>query len=345
MIVRILKNGEERAWDGFVGVHADSEVYLRAGWRRVLERTYDHETRYLVAEDRGEIRGVLPLLVVASSFPGSHVTSLPGGACGSSRRVEATLVETAIDITDEIDGDYLVLRDGCRLWDETLITSDRHCTLVLELPDDPGQLWTDLPSTVRNRVRKARKAGLSVVIGGEEHVDAFYRVFSRNMRDLGTPVFGKALLYNIMAEFGDRTRVLIVRQEERTIGGMFLMRTRNVIHNRWVSSVRDYFDLCPNDLLYWEALRWGCEQGFGRFDLGRSQWGSGTFRFKRKWGAVPQPLTYQYYLRQGEEIPDPTVQLEKDARYRVARWIWQRLPVAVTRVIGPPIVKTMNPLG
>lgn len=344
-MVRELERGEEGRWEAFVRNRAEHAVYLRAGWRQVLEETYGHGTRYLVAEEGGDVRGILPLLIVTSWWAGCYVTSLPGGICAAGEAAEDALLEAAVRLAQEADADYLVLRDGRRPWSDDLMTSEAHCTLTLPLPADPEELWDGFHPKVRNRVRKARKEGLSASLGGAELVEPFYQVFSCNMRDLGTPVLSRDLVQNVVAAFPERTRLVVVRQGERPVGGMLLLRAGGLVHNPWISSRRDAFHLCPNDLLCWAALRWACERGCRTFDFGRSQWGTGTFRFKAKWGAEPEPLYYQYYLRRGSGIPDPALRAEERAAYRWARWAWQRLPVALTRLVGPPIVRVVNPLG
>ena len=61
----------------------------------------------------------------------------------------------------------------------------------LALPSASDRLWTDFDPKVRNQIRKGEKAGLAVHWGSRELLDEFYAVFARNMRDLGTPVFGR----------------------------------------------------------------------------------------------------------------------------------------------------------
>ena len=71
------------------------------------------------------------------------------------------------------------------------------------------------------------------------------------------------------------------------------------------------------------------------FDFGRSSPDSGTFRFKRQWGAEPEPAAWQYYLRKGtirDMRPD-------NARFQPLIAAWRRLPVRLTRLLGPPIVR------
>jgi len=87
--------------------------------------------------------------------------------------------------------------------------------------------------------------------------------------------------------------------------------------------------------MYWELLKRAVERGQRVFDFGRSSEGSGTYRFKQQWGAQPHPSVWQYYLRQGSASdmrPD-------NKKFGLAIRVWQKLPVALTRLIGPSIVR------
>ena len=76
------------------------------------------------------------------------------------------------------------------------------------LPAHADALWSGLGTKVRNQVRKGQKSGAQVVWGGEELLSEFYAVFSRNMRDLGTPVYGRGALPGRAAPVPGRRRVL-----------------------------------------------------------------------------------------------------------------------------------------
>ena len=89
-------------------------------------------------------------------------------------------------------------------------------------------------------------------------------------------------------------------------------------------------------LLYWEALKHAIEQGGRRFDFGRSTTDSGTYRFKRQWGAQPTQLYWHYWLPRSAALPA----LNPDnPKYRLAIRLWQRLPLAVANRLGPRIVR------
>jgi hypothetical protein len=77
------------------------------------------------------------------------------------------------------------------------------------------------------------------------------------------------------------------------------------------------------------------ERGQAEFDFGRSSVDSSTYKFKAQWGAEPSGTAWQYYVRTGapgEMRPD-------NPKYRLRIRAWQRLPLWVTRLIGPHIVR------
>jgi hypothetical protein len=92
---------------------------------------------------------------------------------------------------------------------------------------------------------------------------------------------------------------------------------------------------CVNMLMYWHLLKRAVERGQSEFDFGRSTADGPTFRFKKQWGAEPHPAVWQYALKDGEAR-----ELRPDnPRYQRAIRLWQRLPVGLTKLLGPAIVR------
>jgi FemAB-related protein (PEP-CTERM system-associated) len=339
-----LQAGEEPLWDAYVHGAAEAGFFHLAGWKRVVEKTYGHQTRYLMVKDGREVRGILPLFIVKNRLFGVHVSSTPGAICASDPTAGQRLLEAAIAIAGEVDADDLLLSAGTRVWDGDLVTIQHHCSQRLALPPDPAQLWQSISRHKRKNINKAEREGLSVTIGCQEQLEFFYEVFSHNLRDLGTPVFDKRLLYHIMSEFPEQTRILVVKKDTQPIGSLLLFVGDKVVYAQWAASFQTFRAYRPNDLLYWEMLRWACEQGFYCCDMGRSQWGSGNYTFKELWGAKTYPLYYQYFLRRGADIPDFDLKVDRVLKYRLAVRAWQRLPVELTRVVGPYLRKYLYPL-
>jgi len=102
------------------------------------------------------------------------------------------------------------------------------------------------------------------------------------------------------------------------------------------ASMRQYSDYHPNNLLYWAAIEYACKNGYEYCDMGRSNIDSGPYRFKKQWGTIIQPLFWQYYLNKTDAIPklNPT-----NPKFSLAINIWKRLPLVVTKIVGPLIAR------
>ncbi len=130
----------------------------------------------------------------------------------------------------------------------------------------------------------------------------------------------------------------MVRYRDRCIGGGLTVAFKGTMAWIYGGCLKAYRELAGMNLLTWEIIRYACQRGLASLDLGRSQWDSGTALFKRQWGAEPLPLFYEYHLGKGIQVPnmDP-----KNPKFRLSIKIWKQLPVALTRALGPYIIKDL----
>jgi len=208
-------------------------------------------------------------------------------------------------------------------------------TLILPLPENSEMLWRSVGDKVRNQVRKATKSGLEVKW---DRLDsgALHDVYAANMGRLGTPVHGAGFIEAIVREFGADAEILTVRLKEKVIGAMLLIKHGTTWADPIASSLPGYQGCNPNMLMYWEALRAACEQGASFFDFGRSALGSGTYKFKRQWGAVAYPLNYCSYkdgVRQGAG----STSFYRGSAGALVSSGWRRLPSFLQRSLGPQL--------
>ncbi len=93
-------------------------------------------------------------------------------------------------------------------------------------------------------------------------------------------------------------------------------------------------------MIYWEALRWAIEKRASEFDFGRSPQGSGTYKFKRGWGAVERPLAWARLDGAGAFVPMDGVATSGALR-KISEY-WTRLPVGLTAWLGPRIRRYLS---
>lgn len=258
-----------------------------------------------------------------------------GGVCADDDVTAEQLVEQALHFLPKYGANFVELRQRQPTTHEGGVRLDK-VGMQLDLTPGIEAIWRSFPAKVRNQVRKAEKAGLQVSIGGGELLDEFYSVFVINMRDLGSPVHSKKFFVSILAEFGAQARIVLVRDGQQPIGGLVCLFFKKTATVPWASSLRECLAKCPNNLAYWEAMQYAAAQGCTIFDFGRSSIDSGTYHFKRQWGAKPVQIYWQVLSRKGQqELGSHT----ENAKLQMAVELWKRLPVPLTKVIGPRIRK------
>ncbi|MCZ2344234.1 MAG: FemAB family PEP-CTERM system-associated protein [Bacteroidales bacterium] len=309
-------------------------------WLTILQQAFGHHTIVLEARSDDKTVGLLPLAEVSSWLFGRFLVSLPylnsNGVIAVSPFAETALVERAAQIADELGVRYLELRHERPIELAALngaMTGKVH--MRLPLPATQEELWKSLDAKVRNQVRKGEKHRLDVQWGREDVLDAFYDVLSENMRDLGTPVYGRNLFECIIRSFPQDTEFCIVRSAKKPIAAALLLHGKGITEVPTASSLRGYNHTCANMLMYHHLINRSISRGQSIFDFGRSTLDGGTYRFKKQWGALPHSAIWQYRTRGGaigEMRPD-------NPRYERIIRLWQRMPIRLTRIIGPYIVR------
>ncbi|NNE42693.1 MAG: FemAB family PEP-CTERM system-associated protein [Gemmatimonadetes bacterium] len=338
--VEELTSATEAEWDAFVAEQPRRSHYQRAGWARVIRNAFGQKPAYRLARVDGRIEGVLPLVAFANPLFGRYLVSVPylnrGGILAATDRARDALRAEAQQLVESTRSAFCELRHVEGI-DPALPARENKVSMSLSLEPGTEVLWKEIGAKVRNLVRKAEKNDLTVREGDPaKDLGRFYDVFAENMRDLGTPVYARRFFEEVFREFPDSLRLSVVESGSDLAAAGICIRDGGFTEIHWAASSREYLKFSPNMALYWEAISQAAEAGLTEFCFGRSTEGSGPYRFKKQWGAVPTPLRWEYLLPPGGETPG----LNPDnPKFRLATRVWQRLPLPLTRVLGPPIVR------
>jgi len=339
MQVRHIDNDGAHAWNEYVASRPESSFYHRYEWREFYAGYFDKETEYLAAIDSdGELRGVLPLVRLKSWLFGDFFVSLPfvnyGGVVADNDQISDDLLAAAASLGAERGVSHLELRHANVDFDMPCRTD--KVAMCLELPKSIESLGKSIGSKRRSQIRRPLRENPEIRFGTVDLLDCFYDVFSRNMRDLGTPVYAKSMFRFLLDTFPENTMVVTIRVDDAPAAAAFLIFDNIRMEIPWASTVQTFNRISINMLLYWEVLKYSIEAGKTTFDFGRSTVDSGTYRFKKQWGAEPVPLHWHYWLAGGGGLP----KLNPDnPKYRMAIRMWQNLPLSVANFLGPHIVR------
>ena len=236
LTVSVAGDRDAAEWDRYATGHPDASGYHVWAWRGVFARAFGHESIYLVARDGVRIAGVLPLVFINSLVFGRSLTSLPflnyGGIAADSPDAADVLVAAATEVAREQRCRHVELRHVARRF-FALPCKEHKVAMQLRLGTG---MWDRLDRKVRNQIRKAQKSELTGECGGVELLADFYRVFARNMRDLGTPVYGRRFFEEVLRSFPERTQIHVVRLKGVPVAAGITYQTGRGVEVPWASS-------------------------------------------------------------------------------------------------------------
>lgn len=310
-------------------------------WLRVLHLGMGQRPIPIASATNATLLGSLPLALVETRLFGRFLVSLPylntAGVVADNDDDARRLIDEAVAMADRLDVRYLELRHE-RLVEHPKLTglNAGKVHLRLPLPATVDELWNGLKAKVRNQIRKGeRQPEAAAFWGRHDLLNEFHDVFSRNMRDLGTPAYGRRFFRAILDEFPEEAELCVIRHGKRAVAGALLFHQNDVTQVPSAGSLKRLNSTNANMLLYWQLLRRAVVKGSRMFDFGRSSKNSNTHRFKLQWGADEHPAAWQYYVRRGRlDAMRP-----ENSRFQSAIRVWRMLPLFVTRLLGPAIVK------
>ncbi len=327
-------------WDVWVRAHPEGTFFHLAGWREVIRRAFGHRDHYLLATQGGRIRGLLPLFQVRSLLFGHALISTPfcvyGGVLAEDAAVAEALEGAAVALAERLRVDYLELRNRQPRHPDWP-TKTLYVTFRKQLADTVEANLKAVPRKQRAMIRKGMEAGL--VAETDRDIDRFYAIYAASVRALGTPVFGRRYFRLLREVFGDDCGILHAVHDGRPIASVMSFYFRDEVLPYYGGGLPEARRYKGYDFMYWALMRSACEAGYRVFDYGRSKQGTGSYRFKKHWGFEPEPLYYEYHLVRAREMPDIS---PANPKYERLIAIWKRLPLAVTRVIGPPLARYLG---
>lgn len=359
------------SWNSFANNQKYSSLYNLPEWHNIIQASYGHNSYHFIARnidykvdllinsatnnkiDHKNIIGTLSFVKIKSWFFGNSLISIPyfdsGGILTTDKQAEIVFLGKSIDLAENFGVAHVELRQSYRLFSFedfansqtgwNLSISTNKVRMVLDIPENPELLMKSFNSKLRSQIRKPIKEELTTKIGGIELVDDFYNVFAENMRDLGSPVHSKKFIAETLKAFPNTANVFIVYGDRKPLAGSVTIGFKDTLSNPWASSLRRYSHLAPNMLLYWSMLEFACQQGYKRFDFGRSTPGEGTYKFKEQWGAKPEPLYWYRFSKTNDQGWGG--QPNKDKMSKAIEY-WKKLPIPVTKIIGPRIRKYIS---
>ncbi len=329
----------------YVHEHRDGTPFHLPAWCTAVAAGCGQRAHYLVAErDIAGIVGLMPLTELHSPLFGRVLASsgfgVGGGILADKPEVVRALADECWKLAERLSCPSVEVRGGPQPGPQWSVDDTHYLGFARDLAEDDEAELLAIPRKQRAEVRKSLDCPLAISVGQDaSDVAAHYAVYAESVRNLGTPVFPRALFGAVLHAFGNAADVLIVRCDNEPVAGVLSLYWRGTVYPYWGGGTTQARRLRANDRMYFELMRHARARGCTRFDFGRSKVGTGAAAFKKNWGFEPQPLTYYDRVADGASIRDAN---PLNPKYRLQVALWQKLPLAIANQVGPLIARGLG---
>ncbi|TDF97089.1 GNAT family N-acetyltransferase [Paenibacillus piri] len=334
------------AWDRLAS--SKGTVFHSTAFRHILLSSFGYECRYhAVVDNEDRICALIPLAAGRNLGLTRAAVALPfvnyADICAISEEAFRFAIGAIERLQAELRLGYIELRlkaqhMGGSGWSAQL----QHHTFVLPLSEDEQQVLALSSSSNRNHVRKVYKNDWFAVSYDPGHLESFYRVYVLRMKQLGSPAPDIRFFKRFFEYMPEHTVLLTVldKQSGNIVGGMLLLASPSnaTLYYPYGANLAEYNNRYVNNFMYWEAIRFGIRNGFSYLDLGRSQTGSGTYKYKEQWGAAAKQLQYMVYGGEGNQSGAPDRQ-----KLGLLVELWKIAPRFITDYAGKKLIKYVMP--
>jgi len=322
-LVKLTKDCQ--AWRNFLKENNHLIIHTPE-WKEFIETTFPRtKAKYYALTTKEEIKCIFPLFNTKFSIiPNISSTFLEyGGPIGKVTKNQFEKIKNKLPKNIEI-------RHGLsnKFLSKNFIEVNAFKRFVLQLGTEED-MWKHIHKFKRKAVRLADKSGIKIKDVPKKDMASLYNLYLKSMRSFGTPPYTKKYFTNFYTFFVDKNigKIVGAYYKKKLVSVLMGFTISKQIHVNINFSDPRYLKFRTNDAVYWEFIKWGCNNNYSEFDFGRTWEESGQFAFKKKWKAELLDLNHFYFSK------------PNDFRfvYDMFSKVWKNVPLSVTKLVGPYI--------
>jgi hypothetical protein len=292
-------------WIDFVNAHPNSCFFHHPSWADLLSETYRYVPFvFTMVDEKDHIVAGLPAMDVRNPLMKSRWVALPFTDYCPPLLSEESLIfafsEKLTSLAREENKTFIVRSDmplncGSR--------TSYHVKQSIALDPDLDVVGKKMKRTTKQNIRAAEKNGVIVTFSRDRsQMEAYYQLQVETRRRHGLPVqphnfFSQIQKHVIEPGFGS---IVLASVDGTIAAGMVMFHWKETVIAKYAASHSQFWKFRPNNLVFWEAIKWSCQNGYTYFDMGRSNnEDEGLQRYKQSWGANSTPL---YYSNMAESV-------------------------------------------
>ncbi len=210
---------------------------------------------------------------------------------------------------------------------------------ILDLRGDLDTVWRRAHDSFRAAVRQSEKSGVVIKRCDKKELAKFYNLHL-DVRKNKYHIFPQPFKFFdiIWAQYMEHDKGVLLGaydNQGRFIAGNIYLICGNTLYYKFNTSLKDALKLRPNNLLFWEGVKYAKERGLEYVDMGSSDENQkGLILFKDHTGAVKQDIVHLGYHPQGYKFSKKRI-LKIIMKIFTRPWMPDFMVRAGSRIIYP----------
>ncbi len=189
-----------------------------------------------------------------------------------------------------------------------------HLNYIISLDGSPDAVFKNIGKRTQRNIRRGVNQGRVTIeeVNDRAGIETSYELLCRTYHLAQVPLADRSLFEAAYDQLHSKgmVRVTLARVESAPVATSFELLYKDTIYGWYGGMDRAYSSYNPNELLMWDILRWGSEQGYKYYDFGgagkpNEEYGVRDFKAKfggalvchgrNKW--VSRPLVFSFTKR------------------------------------------------
>lgn len=273
---------EFEQWEKFVYDHLQGNIFQTPQMYSTFRAASNYKPVAIACYEADSIVGIL-LAVVQKEYKGvlgklSARSIIWGGPLVSNNGIhvlEAIMNEYAQTIKKQAI--YTQIRNIFTMaWAKEKLQKlgykyEDHLDILIDLDKPVEVLWKALHPTRRKQIDRGYRRGVEfyfVQKPDEAVLSECYALIASLYKRIKLPFPKKEFFINSYYNLDKRIGLFVLKYQNTIIGCRFVLFYKKMIYDWYAGSDDEFLDKYPNDILPWEVMKWGAENGYKVFDFG-----------------------------------------------------------------------------
>jgi len=288
--IRVANNADAQEWDRIIAESPHGTLFHQWNWLKITEKHTQSKLYPLIGTKNGVPVGAFPLFfqkkgplrMVFSPPPRAALFYLGPVLTGCDPLRQEKWEEIYFDfqnsaenfILNELKANYISISLSPGLQDPRPFDWSGYLVEPLydyeiDLTQGAEYLFRTIDKKQRQDLTRAQKKGITVEVGQkkefEKILDLMELRYAQQQKVVTVP---RSYLADIFNSYKDNVTVFVAKYEDEIVTGLIDLHYKDTIYS-WIGNLKPIIKISPSptDLLNWEAVSFGCEQGFKYYIL------------------------------------------------------------------------------